>query len=146
MKKIDDYTIGELKEIIQQREQKEDWKEKAKGHHYIKHDISGYFYAESTNYKYDNQYEKKSDAEIFAKKADLFNRMNLFALIHNEGWVADWRDTNQMKWGLRSLRYGVDPYCNDRYNCFLFGITVKSKEIARAMLEEFKDELEIYLK
>lgn len=157
MKNIDDYTIGELKEIIQQRE--ENWKEQAKGNWFVGFDkfCGGTFrvFADSldeerifrdTYKEYLNGYSRKSDAELFAKKVDLFNRMNLFALIHNEGWKADWKDNDQKKWGVCYLgSFRID--CNYFYHLdFLFGISVKSKEIAKAMLEEFKDELEIYLK
>lgn len=151
MKKIDDYTIGELKEIIQQREQKKDWKEKAKGTYCITHYGNGSIGAYNASYKkYDFTYKKESDAELFAKKVDLFNRMNLFALIHNKNsngtqWVADWKDDAQTKFGIVYYRELQTDYQN-RANLFVFGIPVKSREIANAMLEEFKDELEIYLK
>jgi hypothetical protein len=148
MKQIDDYTIGELKELIADREKKEkkDWKEQAKGRYYVHQGCySGIYKADSIG-ETPFSYKEYSDAELFAKKVDLMNRMNLFALIHNEGWKARWEGQRQEKWGIthnEDLDFNIER--SDDFNLSVFGIAVKSEEIAKAMLEEFKDELDIYL-
>lgn len=81
--------------------------------------------------------------ELFEEKASLMADMMHFAYVRNEGWVPDWGDNEQDKYGLsignnREI-YSVS-YCS--YNCFLFGIAVKSQEIAKEMLEEFGKRIE----
>lgn len=89
---------------------------------------------------------KTEISSVFSDKAILMYHMQQFADEHNGDWVADWEDLDQEKWGVEHYGGGfeVDWYRVSYY--FLFGISVKSKKIAKAMLEEFKDELEIYLK
>lgn len=145
MKNIDDYTIGELKELIAKKEKK-DWKKQSLGQYRILLCDDGIYRYSRHKHTYNFSYTKESDAELFAKKMDLMNRMNLFALIHNEGWKADWEGARQKKWGIghnEDSCFIIEEH-ND-YNMFLFGISVKSEEIAESMLEEFKDELNIYL-
>lgn len=143
MKPIDDYTIGELKELIAKKEKK-DWKEQAKGEYYVAQKVNGHYEISVCDLVTDFSYKNEKEAKIAAKKMDLMNRMNLFALIHNEGWKADWEDY-KFKWGLAYYSGGTEVDYSTRGNNFLFGISVKSEEIAKAMLEEFKDELDIYL-
>lgn len=121
MKNIDDYTIGELKEIIQQREQKQ-WSRK-KVEFYYSYDFS----------------------TTLLEKITLIIHMQSFADYHNDGWKADWCNNDQKKWGISSGRYRFTTDYDYVYNSFLFGISVKSEEIAEAMFEEFGEELEIYL-
>lgn len=153
MKSIDDYTIGELKEIIQQREEaKADWKEQAKGKFMVLRDgCNGRYYIDK-NAKFQEFYATNNEAlaEILARRIDLMNRMYLYAIIANTDergvtWRADWCNNDQKKWGLSSSGYRFTTDYDYVYNSFLFGIAVKSREIAEAMLEEFRDELEIYL-
>jgi hypothetical protein len=71
-----------------------------------------------------------------------------FAYVRNEGWVPNWGDDEQDKYGLSISNnreiYSIS-YCV--HNCFLFGIAVKSGEIAREMLTEFGGRIkEIYNK
>mgnify|MGYP005986917539 CR=1 FL=1 len=84
------------------------------------------------------------DVRLYRAKEDLMFGMIKFAKFHNEGWKADWKDSNQLKFGLQySETFYFDVFYG--HNPFLFGISVKTKEIAKKMLEEFKEELEIYL-
>lgn len=81
--------------------------------------------------------------ELYEEKALLMADMMHFAYVRNEGWVPNWGDNEQDKYGLsignnREI-YSIS-YCV--YNCFLFGIAVKSEKIAREMLEEFGKRIE----
>ncbi len=86
--------------------------------------------------------------ELLEKKVSLMADMMYFAYVRNEGWVPNWGDDEQDKYGLsignnREI-YSIS-YCV--YNCFLFGIAVKSEKIAREMLVEFGGRIkEIYNK
>jgi hypothetical protein len=81
--------------------------------------------------------------ELYEEKALLMADMMYFAYVKNEGWVPNWGDDEQDKYGLsignnREI-YSIS-YCV--HNCFLFGIAVKSEKIARKMLEEFGKRIE----
>src|SRR5690554_2377743 len=80
---------------------------------------------------------------LYEEKALLMADMMHFAYVRNEGWVPNWGDDEQDKYGLsignnREI-YSIS-YCV--HNCFLFGIAVKSREIAEEMLEEFGKRIE----
>lgn len=81
--------------------------------------------------------------ELYEEKAVLMEDMMHFAYVKNEGWVPNWGDDEQDKYGLSISNnrkiYSIS-YCV--HNCFLFGIAVKSEEIARKMLEEFGKRIE----
>jgi hypothetical protein len=86
--------------------------------------------------------------ELYEKKSLLMEDMMHFAYVRNEGWVPNWGDDEQDKYGLSISNnrevYSIS-YCV--HNCFLFGIAVKSGEIARKMLTEFGGRIkEIYNK
>lgn len=86
--------------------------------------------------------------ELYEEKALLMEDMMHFAYIKNEGWVPNWGDDEQDKYGL-SIGNNREIYSISyhTYNCFLFGIAVKSGEIAREMLVEFGGRIkEIYNK
>jgi predicted nuclease with TOPRIM domain len=86
--------------------------------------------------------------ELYEKKSLLMEDMMHFAYVKNEGWVPIWGDDEQDKYGL-SISNNRDVYSISYcvHNCFLFGIAVKSGEIAREMLTEFGGRIkEIYNK
>lgn len=86
--------------------------------------------------------------ELYEEKALLMEDMMHFAYVKNEGWVPIWGDDEQDKYGL-SISNNRDVYSISYcvHNCFLFGIAVKSGEIAREMLTEFGGRIkEIYNK
>ncbi len=86
--------------------------------------------------------------ELYEEKAILMADMMHFAYVKNEGWVPNWGDDEQDKYGL-SISNNREIYSISYYihNCFLFGIAVKSEEIARKMLIEFGGRIkEIYNK
>jgi hypothetical protein len=86
--------------------------------------------------------------ELYEEKALLMEDMMHFAYVRNEGWVPNWGDDEQDKYGL-SISNNREIYSISYYvhNCFLFGIAVKSEKIAREMLVEFGGRIkEIYNK
>lgn len=86
--------------------------------------------------------------ELYEEKAILMADMMHFAYVKNEGWVPNWGDDEQDKYGL-SISNNREIYSISYYihNCFLFGIAVKSEKIAREMLVEFGGRIkEIYNK
>ena len=79
--------------------------------------------------------------ELYEEKALLMADMMHFAYVRNEGWMPDWRDEKQGKYGIiqRDERK-VDFF--DYINPFVFGVVVKSKAIAEEMLEIFGERIE----
>lgn len=69
--------------------------------------------------------------------------MHAFAHVMNEGWLPDWKneygDKDDRKWGLAFNEDADGVYADwcDYTNPFVFGIAVKSEEIAEEMLVEF---------
>ena len=90
----------------------------------------------------------KDEYVLLANKVTLMQEMHQFAHVRNEGWLPDWESSHQTKWG---LIYGgfVRLYLDNKYtsnNC-IFGVAVKSREIAQEMLEEFGERIsEVYNK
>jgi hypothetical protein len=81
--------------------------------------------------------EIENKAEIANKvchKIYLLARMTQFALLRNGEWVADWDDCRQRKYGILA------------HNHFVFGIAVKSMEIAKEMLSIFEEDIIKYYK
>lgn len=94
-------------------------------------------------FKVPNNWQK-----LLEEKVSLMADMMYFAYVRNEGWVPNWGDDEQDKYGLSISNnrevYSIS-YCV--HNCFLFGIAVKSGEITREMLVEFGGRIkEIYNK
>ena len=81
--------------------------------------------------------------ELYREKAYLMADMMRFAHARNEGWVPDWDDCETKKWGLiTDTVEGIYLYSYFNFNPFIFGIAVKSEEIAQEMLEEFGKRIE----
>ena len=79
--------------------------------------------------------------ELYEEKALLMADMMHFAHARNEGWVPDWAD-EEAKWGLaREFEHVISDY-TFYHNEFVFGVSVKSEEIAQEMLEEFGERVE----
>lgn len=79
--------------------------------------------------------------ELYEEKALLMADMMHFAYARNEGWVPDLAD-EEAKWGLvREFGYVISDY-TFYHNEFVFGVSVKSEEIAQEMLEEFGERIE----
>ena len=81
--------------------------------------------------------------QLYLEKITLMADMMRFAYIKNEGWVPDWENDEKEKFGLTiSIYYGIYSGSYYGYNSFIFGIAVKSEEIAQEMLEEFGERIE----
>ena len=88
-------------------------------------------------------FKEYEDAEIISRKCNLIAEMTNFAIVHNNGWKPNW-NSEQTKFGIFYCgKLGVGETVIS--NPFVFGIVVKSKNIAELMLKEFKEKLGIYL-
>ena len=80
---------------------------------------------------------------LYEEKALLMADMMHFAYVRNEGWMPDWGDKSVTKFGIvHSIDKGFNGNCRWGCNDFVFGIAVKSGEIAKEMLEEFGERIE----
>lgn len=83
----------------------------------------------------------KEQAEQHAQRLSLYTEMQVFANFRNGDWEADWSDFSQIKFGI-GIYKGLITTEEMGYFCsFIFQISVKSKEIAQEMLEEFGDRI-----
>lgn len=131
------------------KNKKDNWRDKlTKGDYVIGRGLNGleawYGY---NRLEAEHTFKTKEQAQLLADKMNLMQKMHAFAHARNDGWVPDWEDGNS-KWGLTTDSFeGVrlDYYFN--LNGFIFGIAVKSEEIAEEMLAEFGERIkEIYNK
>jgi hypothetical protein len=86
-------------------------------------------------------FQTQEQADLMAEKCKLMVEMQNFAAVHNEGWKPNW-SIGISKWGIAHNE--DDSFIEEdytTYNCFVFGITVKTKEIAEKMLEEFEERI-----
>lgn len=83
---------------------------------------------------------------LLTKKVILMYQMHAFAHARNEGWVPDWNDGKVGKFGILYNAYDEFEVLGSFWcNYFVFGISVKSMEIAVEMFEEFGERIkEIY--
>ena len=67
--------------------------------------------------------------------------MHAFAHVKNEGWMPDWGDDDESKWGIAIYENKclIENFYDVNY--FIFGIAVKSREIAEEMLAEFGERI-----
>lgn len=80
---------------------------------------------------------------LYEEKSVLMADMMHFAYVRNEGWLPDWADEDEYKYGIAlEGDGGMGIYAQLIFNEFAFGIAVKSKEIAEEMLEEFGERIE----
>ncbi|MDD4437953.1 MAG: hypothetical protein PHS04_07975 [Tissierellia bacterium] len=80
---------------------------------------------------------------LYEEKALLMADMMHFAYARNKGWVPDWGSRCKEKFGIVHEKYGVfKARCRMSYNSFVFGVSVKSEEIAKEMLKEFGKRIE----
>lgn len=80
--------------------------------------------------------------ELYREKAYLMADMMRFVYAKNEGWMPDWGDDDEPKWGIAIYENKclIENFYDVNY--FIFGIAVKSKEIAEEMLKEFGKRIE----
>ena len=81
--------------------------------------------------------------ELYEEKTLLMADMMHFAYVRNEGWMPNWGNLSEEKFGVLYSAYeGLEVERTMGCNYFIFGIAVKSKEIAQEMLEEFGERIE----
>ena len=149
------YLNGKMSELEAIINKKDDWRDKL-----IQPNSSAYFYIgfgvegvttyadRNTDRKPEYAFRKPSHAQLLADKIQLMQEMHAFAHARNEGWIADWRGVSQKKFGIFYSTYkGFEVNQRSFYNEFIFGISVKSMEIADEMFEEFGERIaEVYNK
>ena len=87
-------------------------------------------------------FKTQEQAELIKEKALLMQEMHAFAHVRNNGWVADWQDGEQTKYGIVSGGDGIMVDWVAHANSFVFGVAVKSIEIAGEMIETFGERIE----
>ena len=149
--------VRELREGIERLEaiinKKDGWKDKLvqpnKGEefYYLRDHYEdglgiGYYYR-NTQAKPEHAFRTQAQAELVKDKMLLMQEMHAFAHVKNEGWEADWESRYEEKYGVVHEKYGVfKARCRIAYNSFVFGVSVKSQEIAREMFKEFGERIE----
>lgn len=164
-----EYSIEELEAIIAEAKKKSDWRSKlvnTENGKYLYIDVSGsqcYKVLEGSFSKRKNLFafhsNQKDFAQLIAEKCTLMLEMHQFAYYNNDGWIPDWSTHRQDKFGIRHSTeivfsqpttegFTVYHYNNRNSenatlhkNYFIFGISVKSRELAEKMLVEFGDRI-----
>ena len=153
--------LAELKaefEKSQKPEQLEKWQDKllqpSEGDYfYISSDVNHGFTVEESfreDVQPEHAFRTEEQAELVKEKMLLMQEMLAFAHVRNEGKNPDWDDDNELKHGIlhngfnefniNEFKVGESYY----YNYFVFGISVKSEEIAEEMFEIFGERIEKY--
>ena len=125
---------------------KKRWFEEYKGGDYgvIQGSLSGVFMSNfdiKLNYENIHTFQTNEQALQHAKRLNLYTEMQVFANFKNGDWVADWNDVNQEKFGILFHCEKLSIESNFSYNDFVFQVTVKNKEIAQEMIEEFGERI-----
>ena len=147
-------AIKEIKEDIEKLKaiinKKDNWRDKLAQadttvHYFIERDKYQGFIVEEGYFsprKPEHVFNTVPQAELIMNKMLLMQEMYAFAHVKNEGWIPDWGDCETKKWGLiTDTVEGIYLYSYFNFNPFIFGIAVKSEEIAQEMLEEFGDRI-----
>lgn len=87
-------------------------------------------------------FKNEESAELLKEKMLLMQEMHAFAHVRNEGWVADWGKFNQPKYGATFIDGGLWVRERSEYNSLVFGIALKSPEIAVEMIEFFGERIQ----
>jgi len=81
---------------------------------------------------------------LYAEKVIAIAKLMILADYYNDGWVADWSDSGQMKWLVKQTRNSLIV---DDYEFMNFGFpTFKSKELAQTALDNNREIFEAVLK
>lgn len=151
-------TLKERIENMEQELQKlkkealqEKWQDKlvqpSKDKHYF---ITSFHYqafsvnsATNTERKPEHAFKTREQAELVKEKMLLMQEMLAFAHARNDGWEPVWEDGSK-KHGIvkREGKFYYSYYFNA--NNLLYGIAVKSREIAEEMLDIFRERIEKY--
>ena len=93
--------------------------------------------------KPEHAFKIQEQAELVKEKMLLMQEMLAFAHVRNEGKQFDWTDSTD-KFGIQMTGGDLEIDNFYRANWFVFGIAVKSREIAEEMLEIFGERIEKY--
>lgn len=97
----------------------------------------------ATDRKPEHAFKTEEQAELIKEKMLLMQEMHAFAHVRNEGWLPDWGRLSEEKYGILYSGYdGLEVDCSGGCNYFIFGISVKSGEIAEEMLGIFGERIE----
>ena len=94
------------------------------------------------NRKPEHAFKTEEQAELIKEKMLLMQEMYAFAHVRNEGWMPDWADREQTKYGIVSGGDGIMVDWCAHPNSFVYGVVVKSIEIAGEMIEIFGERIE----
>ena len=147
IKEIED-KIAELQAIINRPKR---WQDAL-----VQPDKEAYFYLISSkyeglavvgwNFKADrcpeHAFRTEEQAELIKEKMLLMQEMHAFAHVRNEGWMPDWEDEGQERYGILQKGDEIKVDWVTYVNSFVFGVAVKSEEIAEEMLEIFGERIE----
>ena len=140
--------MSELEAIINK---KDDWRDKlvqpdTTGFYFIERDEDQGFVVEEEYFserKPEHAFNRVSQAELIMNKILLMQEMHAFAHVKNEGWLPDWADLNEEKFGISYSTYvGFEVDSSMGCNYFIFGISVELRKTAEEMLEEFGERIE----
>lgn len=92
--------------------------------------------------KPEHAFKTEEQAELIKEKVLLMQEMYAFAHVKNEGWMPDWEDREQTKYGIFSGGDGIMVNWFAHANSLVFGVVVKSEAIAEEMLKEFGERIE----
>lgn len=144
------YTEVIQKEKELEKIEKAKWKDKL-----VQPDEESYYYigvvshcftiynGELTSRKPEHAFKTKEQAELVKEKMLLMQEMLAFAHVRNDGATFDWSN-EKAKYGIRSIDNYLSIDTVFKHNTLLFGIAVKSEEIAREMLEIFGERIKKY--
>lgn len=91
--------------------------------------------------KPEHAFRTKEQAELIKEKTLLMQEMYAFAHVKNEGWMPDWQDEEQSKYGIFQKVDGIEVGWATYVNSFVFGVVVKYMTIAEEMLEIFGERI-----
>lgn len=103
----------------------------------------------STDYRFavelDNSCLGQNDIERLGERLSLMIDMTEYAKRVNKGWVPNWEDDSR-KYGVSNISgaYFPDWCCSGNGVVFVFGISVKSANLAKEMFDKFRDRIEKY--
>ena len=145
IKEIED-KIAELQEIINKPDRWQDGlvqPEKEEYFYLINRSDKGLTvsWSSENNRKPEHAFKTEEQAELIKEKMLLIQEMYAFAHVKNEGWMPDWGNVGQVKHGIIQ-RDEIETDWFTFVNSFVFGVAVKSIEIAEEMLLEFGERIE----
>lgn len=145
--KIQNEKIADLQAIINKPDRWQDSLVQPDKEEYI-YLISNQYEVLTVGWGFENErkpehaFRTKEQAELIKEKILLMQEMQAFAHVRNEGWMPDWQDEGQKRYGIALEGDKIQLFRLTYVNSFVFGVTVKSREIAEEMLEIFGERIE----